>query len=310
MNRYAVAGIAVLVILLQLSAVAAQELHRVDVSLSSIGDATVTNLFFIDSTNRTDFIVPVARPRNLRVYDAVGDLAFMPSDEDVTVVLREQQIGYSFTIEYETSSLTAKSGDEWTFSYVFFPSGNVDSSRLTLILPAGAQLLTQTPTGIVYLDNNIINIDFTLQSDEFITGIEVKYVLSSDGQPQEGNILLLVAGGVAVIVVIILTVRYSLKKPKKRKQAKETKKDGEEKGFSAQQRDILKTLTANEEKIVHELFKHKKDGLTQKGLARETGIPKSTLSRTLKRLSVKSVVEIKDYGVTKKIRLTEWFLSK
>ena len=73
---------------------------------------------------------------------------------------------------------------------------------------------------------------------------------------------------------------------------------------------LLKTLTANEEKIVHELFKHKKDGLTQKGLARETGIPKSTLSRTLKRLAVKSVVEIKDYGVTKKIRLTEWFLKK
>jgi uncharacterized membrane protein len=309
MNYYAVAGIAVLVILLQLSAVAAQELHRVDISLSSTGDAAVTNLFFLDSTNRTDFIVPVARPRNLRVYDAVGDLTFTLSDEDVTVVLREQQVGYSFTIEYETSSLTAKSGDEWTFSYVFFPSGNVDSSRLTLILPAGAQLLSQTPTGIVYLDNNRINIDFMLQSDEFITGIEVKYTLSSDGQPQEGNILLLVIGGVVVIVVIILTVIYFLKQPKREKQ-KIKEKDGGEKGFSAPQRDILKTLTANEEKIVHELFKHKKDGLTQKGLARETGIPKSTLSRTLKRLSVKSVVEIKDYGVTKKIRLTEWFLNK
>ncbi len=78
---------------------------------------------------------------------------------------------------------------------------------------------------------------------------------------------------------------------------------------SKAQKDIIKTLTHNESTITELLIKN--GGIvTQKDILSQTKLPKSTLSRTIKKMQAKNIIEVRGFGMTNKVWLTDWFKER
>jgi len=125
---------------------------------------------------------------------------------------------------------------------------------------------------------------------------------------------------IIVIIVLCITViklsqhkgkQATIKKEVKSKEKEVSKDDGGEfKGdISPGKKDILKTLSKTEEEIILELLNNN-GKLTQNDLHANTGIPRSTLSRTLKSLEQKKLLDVRGVGVTNLVKLQDWFVEK
>jgi len=111
--------------------------------------------------------------------------------------------------------------------------------------------------------------------------------------------------GIAALLVAILVFIFLKKnKPKIIKESSKSKSE-----VTKRTSDVLKTLKDKERKIVEAIMESGKES-TQAKLKSATGIPKTSLSRTLESLAAKKILEVESYGKMKKVRLTDWFLEK
>ncbi|MBL7206513.1 MAG: winged helix-turn-helix transcriptional regulator [Candidatus Aenigmarchaeota archaeon] len=225
-----------------------------------------------------------------------------------SVVITISDIGEAHVIEkindieniYDTNKLTKKRGNTWTFSYSINFEEKTD---VRVLLPFNVETKSVSHNGRTSSEFGRLIVDWNIKGKKTL---EVKYVNSGENYP------IFIASFVAIVLILfglaylkkrpILRPKETKKKPKEKKEAKKEEK------FTERQRDLIKTLPVKEKEIIDVLFK--KNKITQKALARETTLPKSTLSRTLKKLKAKNIIEIDDYGTTKMIRLSDWFLEK
>jgi uncharacterized membrane protein len=288
--------------------VEAQEIHKTEVSLGPTGEAAVRMLFSVDTTNRTQFFIPLIVPRDVVVYDRWGDLNVSFSGEDIIVLPRHFQESYSFTVEYKTDSLTSKNRTDWFFSYEFYRIAEFDVAEFTLLLPPGARLLSVSPSGIVYTEEGIIAADIEIDPQEPLSIIRASYSFSRPPPPETGGIWpVALLGGAIVAAALILW--YWLRKKPRTTPVSHAPVTQRRDVLTDRQQDLLKTLSTTEERVIRELLKHT-EGMIQKRLMADTGIPKATLSRTLKKLQTKHMVEIREHGLTNRIILSSWFLEK
>lgn len=288
-----------MILLLQTSsATTIFELHRIEVDIDERGNTLVKNMFFIDSRNVYSFFLPAFSPKNIYTYDEGGELNYSVSD-GIYVDLRDQTEGYSFNVEYFSDMLTSKNASEWTFSYDFYKVGDFDRIEFILTLPINTRLHSFSEDGIIYSEDDYMNIEWEIPNYISSKKMEVKYTFktSSNGIKKPVNQFLIYA----TILLLFLMIFLFLKKFKFKSKSR--------RDFSLGQKDLIHTLTENEKKIIEELLKSRK-GLTQKKISLLTGIPKSTLSRILKKLEIRNFIEKRDYGNTKIVKLTEWFLNK
>lgn len=78
--------------------------------------------------------------------------------------------------------------------------------------------------------------------------------------------------------------------------------------LSQRTKDLLKTVNAREKQVLDVLLA--KGEQTQAQIFYGTGIPKASLSRLLPKLQSQNYIDIQDYGKTKKLTLTDWFLDE
>jgi len=285
------------ILVFQLGLVNAFEFHKVEIELYETGDAVVRNMFFIDSVNNS-FFLPAFSPRNINAFDKFGKLNYSLSNEGIFINLRKKGT-YSFTVEYLSNVFTSKNASIWKFSYDFYKLRNFDKSDITLILPQNTKLLSFSTGGIIYLDDSKIKIDWNIPKESLSERIEIEYTFEMHkptSKPKSTNLFIYVLSLPVIVIGFLIFFKF---KPKFKLK----------KSFSKRQEDLIKTLTEDERRIVVELFKSEK-GLTQKKLRLITGIPKATLSRTLRKLEAKNFIEIRNLGGTNLISLTKWFLEK
>jgi len=76
-------------------------------------------------------------------------------------------------------------------------------------------------------------------------------------------------------------------------------------GKRAVKESILNVLDESEKAVV-ELLINSEDEITQAFIYKSTGIPKSSLSDTIKRLEKRNIIERKKEGRTNWLKLKEW----
>jgi uncharacterized membrane protein len=107
-----------------------------------------------------------------------------------------------------------------------------------------------------------------------------------------------------IVMVILIFVIYRFHKKKLlQKINKETKQ------FNKKQKDLMKTFSENENKIIEFLFFNELV-TTQNKIRHHTNMPKSSLHRYLTKLNQKSIIKITEFGKLKKIELTDFFLKE
>lgn len=290
--------VGVFTLLLFFSVNASVELLDVEIDVDEAGSAYVTEILYLNTSEPRNLSFTIYPASYLRVYDRQGELNYTLFGDELTVTPRDFKEEYSFTIQYISDALTVKEDYSWVLSY----QNNLTANNrvMSVTLPSSAIINSTTPKGYLvtmpdkqridfYVMEESLNVEIFYSSErkEIIpvtVSIDTKYPLSY---------LHLILFFIAIILALIVLVKSRSKLQP----------------ITNHQEDILKTLNEKQEKIIRTLLSYK-GKLSQNKLRLETGLPKATLSRNLKYLQFKGILELTPIGNSNQIYLSEWFKKK
>lgn len=186
--------------------------------------------------------------------------------------------------EFFSDELTYKTGNLWKFEYVCGEA--FDSVRV--LLPENATVTGFSGKSSVSFQGRYMVVEW--KAVEVGERLSVEYVFKN-AEIKQDYLLLLV--GVVILVAIIGGVFFLMKKGLFRR-----------KKISEKQEAMMRGLNSNEKAVVNALRKH--GALIQKKLLQETALSQATLSRTVKLLEEKGIVETVTEGYSKRIQLKEF----
>jgi len=124
--------------------------------------------------------------------------------------------------------------------------------------------------------------------------------------------------GIVLTVLIFGIILYKKKQWKHNQITKETKKPekslqikSNDTGniFTKRQKDVMDTLDERDKAIIKFIMKNIGES-TQFKIFNETGIPKASLSRHIKSLEQKNILNVTKIGKIRRVIFSEWFLGK
>ncbi len=213
----------------------------------------------------------------------------------------------SASVAYETSIYTAKTGKIWTFS-AYVPAGI--AKDVNVYLPKDADISNVQPSGKTEQLKDSEKIIWQLGPSQ--TEVSANYVMASEPRTAVGNAALLFIA-ILILVGIFGTVvflkqdffkKVEAPQPVIKKEKKAEKGDGSR--TSKGKKDVIKTLTGNETKIV-ELLIESRGTIKRNRLELASGIAKSSLAAALANLERRNVVQIDKARTVHVVEFTEWF---
>lgn len=246
-------------------------------------------------------------PVTLRLPPA-SDLRGPPGLETVADGLRFPAPGSATTpveIRFTSSGPTSKEGNRWNFSFSVSSDHAVQGARLRVSFPAGATLEGFEPAaGITARER--LRLDWSAGS--LAPGVSktftARYLLepAANPLPLVETISVLAAsttGGFAAVRAI---------RRRRSPPASPLEPTAHTLEPTPRQRDLLATLAPREREVMEALLRAG-GRTTQADLRTGTGLPKSTLSRTLAALQQRHLVEVRGAGHTNLVLLSELFLK-
>ena len=217
-----------------------------------------------------------------------------------------------------TNALTWKYADKWVLN--FSTCDYYTDYHTVFYLPEDVKLLVSHSKGLehfVTTSNESLVIDvqgYNIESPA--TTIEYQQPLreTDDGDGDSGfslssgYLLLIIALSVLTLALFTVIVKQKRRGDQHAEEQQVRVKEGKIEPTREMVR-VMETLTERERAIVNALLKHNGE-MTQADLRYETGIPKSSLTGTLRSLERRKIIIKKEWGRTNVIELSEWFLSE
>lgn len=284
--------IGILAVLLSLSVTAA-EITSYALEYNLVADKAVAEITLHLDNFHSGWELPL--PRDAVAIDVPGRQFEVVETEEKATVLRIGGEGLfnTLTVNYITDSVIEKTKDR--FFILDLAGIEADERTITVKLPEKATLKYRLDSGQasiipapgqVQTDGKQIIISWTEQE---LAGVSSLLVIYSP-LPRNLGWIWLVAGLVAVMCIGVGVGAYSWRK-RGRKEPQRIA-DG-----------LTKNLFEDEKKIMEVLLTAKGNELWQKELALKSGLSKVKLSRKLRSLEQKGLVEKIPYGNTNKIRV-------
>ncbi|MEW6592066.1 MAG: MarR family transcriptional regulator [Candidatus Hadarchaeota archaeon] len=211
------------------------------------------------------------------------------------------------TIEFTKAVTSAENGKSYTVGYRW--SRAPLTSRTIAKLPRNSALLgTEVTPSSVYTYDGVLNVRwFKVLENSFKSWVTFEKSVTPPTEntptspiPTGGEVPISVLMAM-VIVSLVLSglIIYKARPPRQPVTVPEKQPASPE-----EVRKILSLLTDNERAVANQLLKQ--DDMAQKVLCEKTGIPKATMSRTIKSLEAKKIVRQTGHGAWKRVRLTRW----
>ena len=215
-----------------------------------------------------------------------------------------------------TNALTWKYADKWVLN--FSTCDYYTDYHTVFYLPEDVKLLVSHSKGLehfVTTSNESLVIDvqgYNIESPA--TTIEYQQPLretddeggDSGFSLSPGYLLLIIALSVLTLALFTVIVKQKRRGDQHAEEQQVRVKEGKIEPTREMVR-VMETLTERERAIVNALLKHNGE-MTQADLRYETGIPKSSLTGTLRSLERRKIIIKKEWGRTNVIELSEWFL--
>ncbi|MEM3401918.1 MAG: helix-turn-helix domain-containing protein [Candidatus Hadarchaeales archaeon] len=265
--------------------------------------------------NVSDEIIVMGRPTTISIRDNSGrNLIFENRGEDNTAVIKfffssgmMEGERYTVIIELTKPVIASDNGLFYAIGYQWTTSPML--SKISVTLPKFAKLLHSEPSpSSISSSGDSISLRWVRISESRLQA-EMTFQLSSpppapsessQGTQQEGSYWTLVPIG--AVVAILLAILVKMAAGRKVEIPQELTRP--EPLSSADVEKILNLLTDHERAVTKELLRE--DNLLQKTICERTGIPKATLSRTMKRLEAKGIIRRTGFGAGKRVQLTRW----
>lgn len=265
---------------------------NVDISIEEDFVHQKIDIQYSEPVSKSDYFV-LANINNVVVYN---------DNETFDCDVNKYDLGYSIicedinttniVYEFDSYGLVKKQGKINKFYYPFSISSLTDEFNLTIKLPVGSVLpekskleeigLTQyTPTDAKQSsDGRRIYLEWSFNKPKLGSTIDVSVLFEKNDVSQTGVVL----GVIFVVIVMISIFHYS------RKNSYDI---------------IMPVLTRDERKVMEMLLNSDKKEVDQKKIIKEIDASKAKVSRIIKNLEMRGLVEIKRMGRKNKIKLVE-----
>lgn len=241
--------------------------------------------FEIELSSLDSMNITLSLPKNARILKVSPKNGFIRNLENSNEVIWELKREEN---EIQNISITA------TVSYNFF------------------EITPTTTTTIITTTTAIITITTTTTQPE-------KQIQKEVAADNYSLIYYIFAFGVVILAIIIILFYFSKqqRKPKKKEIEKveewkeedeKIKKEEDVLVLSKGKRNVMKTLSGNEIKIINTLLEHE-GKMLRNDLEKISGIPKSSLSVAINNLERKNIIQVDKSEWTHEVELTEWFKS-
>ncbi|PIN79472.1 hypothetical protein COV16_04040, partial [Candidatus Woesearchaeota archaeon CG10_big_fil_rev_8_21_14_0_10_34_8] len=223
-------------------------------------------------------------------------LKFATLGTNIIIEPRARTEEYKVTIQYLTNTLTSKNGDGWSLSYLIPTYKKINSAGLILSFPNTATINSFSDGGIIFTENSNLKIGWKLSLDENKdTTIQAKYHNKINRKVDYIKIAFYSLLSIILIVALVLCIKHGYCKITKR--------------LTKGKKDIMKTLDSREKDVINLLLKNNNQ-LYQSKIQKDTSISKATLSRIIKRLESRNIIEVRPSGNTNLIIVLDWFVKK
>ncbi|MEW6221970.1 MAG: MarR family transcriptional regulator [Candidatus Hadarchaeota archaeon] len=264
--------------------------------------------------NLSDILEIWAPISNVSVRDSAGILTHTDNSSEnwsrVTFYFRSGLAAgdrSTVTIEFTKTVTPAENGKSYTVGYRW--SRAPLTSRTITKLPRNSALLgTEVTPSSVYTSDGALNVRwFKVLENSFKSWVTFEESVAPPSEnsatpPQTGDDVPVPALIAAIILSFLLAgvIIYKARpKPQPGRVAEQKLPVSPE-----EVKKILTLLTDNERAVTNHLLRQ--DDMAQKVLCEKTGIPKATMSRTIKSLEAKKIVKQTGHGAWKRVHLTRW----
>ncbi len=206
-------------------------------------------------------------------------------------------------VEYQTNELTSKNKEEWSIQLNGLPE---TVQQLKIVLPSNMQINGFDPVATIFFDD--LHLVVVWNRNNLSThSASLSYSALSEAKENPLGQWLLV-GVIALAVIALVVFRFRKKLFQKTVSVRPLQTLDPKALFSQGQAEIVRTLSEKEKTVLAKVAES--DGCSQKLLAQKTGLSKATLSRTLKSLEQKEILQLVQDGYSNKVFLKEWFKNK
>lgn len=211
------------------------------------------------------------------------------------------------TLEYTTNILTSKQGDIWTLSLNYKTTPG--SSDVKILFPLGIKIIDTQSKDPVYSLVEGRNFVMEIEPADIVFDFKTKYELRETVEEPDYTWLFV---GLILIGAIALTITFWFKSSKDirliqhkmKKFSKPKKVKGKRRVISS----VTKVLDEKELKVVR--FLESRIDASHAQISRGTSIVKTTLSKVLKRLEKRNIIEKSPFGKRHRISLQKWIFTE
>jgi uncharacterized membrane protein len=303
--------------------------NSIDMTIEQNGMVSVNEELVAQTGDRVAILIP-GNVREILVFERSGNeikYESVPENDKqlIAFFLEEFRGGKNedeITIKYNTQQLTTKSGDNWAVE--FSTTTTSGHTILKINFPGDTRIISMEPRDLYWTPVSDSELWVYPQVSDFHFRFE--YTIGATGPiiPKDTTTTIVptttvpgsdidnsLIGLTVLLIVVIITLVFIFHKKKSGKE--EIDKDVEEKpkveeGGQESQRikeSIMNMLDENEKNVV-KMLEESDEEITQAYIHKSTGIPKSSLSDTMRRLEKRNIIERKREGRINWIRLKKW----
>lgn len=225
------------------------------------------------------YIVLPGRASHVAVTDDEGALKFSSTESasltEVRFLFRDvipDGEEYKVTMDFWTFDLTRKDQDEWVLEVAYEDPPSIGVYSFEAILPSSSTYIPGDETWVaVRAEGERI----VLADEGVMQDISLAYSLPSDRTTPLPDIII-----TAIVILAGLLLGYLMLRPP---------------STPEQEPDVMRFLDSSERKI-YKALKKENSRMRQSSIAETTGLPKSTVSRTLERLERKGLIKKERQG--------------
>ncbi len=211
------------------------------------------------------------------------------------------------TLEYSTNVLTSKQGDVWTLSLNYKTTPG--SSDIKILFPLGIKIINTQSKDDVYSLVEGRNFVMEIEPSDIVFDLKTKYELGETIEEPDYTWLFV---GLILIGAVALTITFWFKSSKDMRliehKMKKFSKPKKVKGKRRVKSSISKVLDEKELKVVR--FLESRIDASHAQISRGTSIVKTTLSKVLKRLENRNIIEKSPFGKRHRIALQKWVFTE
>ena len=300
-------------------------IDSVNMTIDQSGLVSVSEELIVQRGDRIAILIPV-NVQGLIVSDSKGnEISYESTQKDdkqlITFFLEKsnEKMKERVIIRYNTQQLTAKSGDIWNIEF-----STTATPRHTIIkidFPSDTRIISMEPRDLYWTPISDSELWVYPQIKDFHFGFDYKIGVPGPIIPRSTTTTTTttlpaqvfdmdksIIGLAIILIFIIIALLFIFQRKKSKKEeivGEKIKGEPKEGGSTRIKTSIINMLDENEKKIV-KMLEESEGEITQAYIYKSTGIPKSSLSDTMRRLEKRNIIERKKEGRTNWIRLKDW----